>query len=170
MPIHLKGEGSYSLHWSGTIRRASIADPASSIENNALLSHIAGIAAEPEVRQLLIGLLRAATPTFASPLYIGVATNLRTRLSEHRTAYETARANLRLKPSAAPHMQFEGESFGERLAGAGMQLEHLQCWMLQVDFASTFQSSREETMSARQVAESAEWIIQRIFQPVLGRK
>lgn len=172
MPINLKGEGSYSLHWSGTIRRASIADPVSGIEENPLfLSHIADLAAEPEVRQLLIGLLRAATPTFASPLYIGVATNLRTRLSEHRTAYETARANLRLKPSAASHMQFEGESFGERLAGAGMQLEHLQCWMLQVDFVATFFQSSRETMTARQIAESAEWVLQRIFfQPVLGRK
>ncbi len=140
-------------------------------KNPLFLSHIADLAAEPEVRQLLIGLLRAATPTFASPLYIGVATNLRTRLSEHRTAYETARANLRLKPSAASHMQFEGESFGERLAGAGMQLEHLQCWMLQVDFVATFFQSSRETMTARQIAESAEWVLQRIFfQPVLGRK
>jgi hypothetical protein len=170
-PVHLRGEGSYRLNWSGALRRASIADATPDIEGSGIGARLGDLAAEPQVRQLLTRLLRAATPAFASPLYIGVATNLRIRLAEHMAAYDDTRKALRQNPSAATRLQFEGTSFGERLAATGLQLEHLQCWILQANFASaTGGEDPESATSARHVGETAEWILQRIFLPVLGRQ
>ncbi|WP_237156062.1 GIY-YIG nuclease family protein [Mycobacteroides abscessus] len=167
-PVHLTGKGTYQLPWTGTLRRSSIADVSEPNEDPAVATHLGELAVHPDVRRLLISLLRAATPVFASPLYIGVATNLRTRLREHMAAYENARAALRQDPALAGRMQFEGESFGFRLAATGLQLDYLQCWVLPASLdAPTDDGS---TPSARDVAETAEWILQRIFLPVLGRQ
>lgn len=83
-------------------------------------------------------------------------------------AYEHARAALRQDPSIAERMQFEGESFGFRLAATGLQLDYLQCWVLPASLGS--RDDDDSTPSAREVAKTAEWILQRIFLPVLGRQ
>jgi len=169
-PIHLRGTGTYRLNWSGTLRRDSIADAPADSESTAVDSRLNDLAEEYNVRRLLIKLLRAATPVFASPLYIGVATNLRVRLAGHKADYETTRARIRADPSAGARLQFEGDSFGARLAATGLQLEHLQCWILPANLALIDNSDEDNSViSARAVAEAAEWILQRIFLPALGR-
>lgn len=167
-PVNVTGKGTYQLPWAGTLRRSSIADVPPDHQDTAVGAYLGELAAHPNVRRLLISLLRAATPVFASPLYIGVATNLRTRLGEHMAAYENARAALRQDPTLAARMQFEGESFGFRLAATGLQLDYLQCWVLPASLGSS--DDDDTTPSARDVAKTAEWILQRIFLPVLGRR
>lgn len=171
-PIHLHGEGSYGLNWAGTIRREAISDRVDDITINRVEAHISEISTDPQNRRLLTTLLRAATPVFASPLYIGVATNLRTRLAQHKADYEQAKAEIRNDPTASARLQFDGDSFGARLAGAGIQLDRLECWVLP---ASAIIDGKIERQGAgnhsnRSVAQAAEWILQHIFQPVLGRK
>jgi hypothetical protein len=167
-PVNLTGKGTYELPWLGTLRRSSIADTHEGREETAASMHLAELAENPDVRKLLISLLRAATPMFASPLYIGVTTNLRSRLTEHTKTYEDARAALREDPSLASRMQFDGDSFGKRLAATGLQLDYLQCWILPASLHSD--ENYGSTPSAGDVAKEAEWILQRIFLPVLGRR
>lgn len=170
-PLHVRGTGTYRLNWSGTLRRDSIADSITDNEGTVVDNKLDGLAAQHDLRRLLITLLRAATPVFASPLYIGVSTNLRLRLAAHRADYENARAQIRLDPSIATKMQFEGDSFGSRLAATGLQLEHLQCWILPANLTLADTSGDSDAInSPRVVAETTEWILQRIFLPVLGRQ
>lgn len=165
-PVALRGDGSYGLNWSGEIRRDNISDHIEGNFANAVDSHLSRVSPNPEGRKLLTALLHAATPIFASPLYIGVATNLRVRLSQHKADYELAKTEIHNDPSSSNRLQFHGSSFGARVAGAGVQMECLECWILPTgDIIDSKESDRHQ----RNVAEVAEWVLQRIFLPVLGR-
>ena len=85
-------------------------------------------------------------------------------------AYENTRAAIKSNPSMAERVQFEGSSFGARLTATGLRLEHVQCWILPAKFAVVEDDTATAVTSAREVAEAAEWILQRIFLPVLGRQ
>lgn len=165
-PIALRGDGSYGLNWSGEMRRDTISDRIDSASQNAVESRLSDISLNPEERQLLTTLLRTAAPIFASPLYIGVAINLRLRLSQHKADYEQAKNEIGIDPSSSERLQFQGASFGARVAGAGVQMERLECWILPTNDIIVGQGGNRRQ---RGVAEAAEWILQRIFQPVLGR-
>lgn len=171
-PLDLRCDGSYGLNWSGTIRRDSISDPSSNGEASRAEAQLGELSSDPQGRRALTHLLRAATPIFASPLYIGVATSLRSRLAEHKADYENAKAALRNNPSASARLQFDGDSFGARLAGAGIQLERLECWVMPAVAISVSDNSDQHGahQGRRSVAYTAEWVLQRIFQPVLGRR
>jgi hypothetical protein len=169
-PLDLRAEGSYNLNWSGALQRDSISDPGASGPASRLELQLHSLSADPESRRLLTSLLRAAAPIFASPLYIGVATNLRSRLAVHIADYEAAKAALRNNPSESAALHFGGDSFGARLAGAGIQLERLECWVLPaVGVAAAANNQMIAIDGHRSVAGTAEWILQRIFRPVLGR-
>lgn len=168
-PLDLTAKGTYDLPFSGTLRRSSIADTEPGVGQSTVAKRLGGHDVDPAVRHLLITLLRSAVPVFASPLYIGVATNLRTRLGDHMTDYENAYAVFRQHPTLAEQRRFEGESFGERLAASGLQLDYLKCWVMPAKLDSAA-GADDASMTAREVAEAAEWILQRIFLPVLGRR
>jgi hypothetical protein len=165
--LHLNGTGTYQLPWTGMLKRSSIADSREGGEDTAAASRLGELAADPAVRRLLISLLRRSTPVFASPLYIGVTDNLRMRLSKHMKDYEAAKNAFGQNPSLKLGRQFEGKTFGERLAASGLQLNYLQCWILPAKLHTQDENS---SASVRDVTDAAEWILQRIFLPVLGRQ
>lgn len=167
-PITLRGQASYHLPWTGEIRQQGVSDEGRSASGTRLDLHVADVADDPEARQLLSALLRAAPPVFASPLYIGVATNLRQRLAEHKRSFEAASAVIRQNPEQASLLQHQGKDLGARLAGAGIPLERLECWVLPASGNSI--PSGGTQAKQRSVAQAAEWVLQRIFQSILGRK
>ncbi|OZD87677.1 hypothetical protein CH260_24745 [Rhodococcus sp. 05-2256-B2] len=170
-PVHMAGPGKYGLNWSATLNRESAADLDEVTETSRLGLRLAEVSANPEQRRLLADLLLAASPIFASPLYIGVATNLRGRLAEHKKAYEAAYAQLRQNPALADVMQFNGQSLGERLAGCGIRLERLDVWVLPSGTEFLGLGTNDDGRAQRRVvAQNAEWVLQRVFQPVLGRQ
>lgn len=172
-PLNLRGEGSYGLNWSGTLWQDAISEPTVNGSVSRVETQLGELASQPIGRRLLIDLLRTATPIFASPLYVGVATSLRVRLAEHRADYEAARSAIRNDPSASEELRFRGQSFGARLAGVGVQLEHLECWVLPAADITEFGKNGKNgatSINTRLVAQMAEWVLQRIFQPVLGRQ
>lgn len=167
-PISLRGLASYHLAWAGEIRQQGVSDEAEPGSGTRLDLHTAEVSDDPEARQLLSALLRAAPPVFASPLYIGVATNLRQRLAEHKRSFEAASAVIRRSPEQAALLQHRGKDLGARLAGAGIPLERLECWVLPA--SGMAMPSDGAQAKQRSVAQAAEWVLQRIFQPILGRK
>ena len=168
-PIALRGLASYRMTWTGEIRPQSVSDLQGSGSGTRLDHQLADAVEMPEERRLLSALMRAAPPVFASPLYIGVATNLRQRLSEHKKSFEEASAAIRRRPDLASSMQFRGKNLGTRLAGAGIPLERLECWVLTTPDMASIPSDAAKTKE-RSVAQAAEWVLQRIFQPILGRQ
>ncbi len=166
--VELKGAATYGLNWFGSIRRQSITRRSAGSAESPINDRLGELAATADNRRLLTQLLLSAPPVFASPLYIGVATNLRERLAEHRASFEKANTLLRSKPEQAANLQFLGRDLGARLAGAGIPLERLECWIMTAPQPPPADSG--PTTNQRSVAQAAEWIVQRIFQPILGRQ
>jgi hypothetical protein len=167
--IALRGTASYRLSWKGEIRQESVSDVAESDSDTRLDLQLGETAKDREERRLLSQLLRAAPPVFASPLYIGVATNLRQRLSDHKKSFERASTAIRQRPDLASSLQLRGKDLGTRLAGAGIPLERLECWVLPAPGMMSVPSDMAQGKQ-RSVAQAAEWVLQRIFQPILGRQ
>jgi hypothetical protein len=157
------------LSWKGEIRQESVSDVAESDSDTRLDLQLGETAKDREERRLLSQLLRAAPPVFASPLYIGVATNLRQRLSDHKKSFERASTAIRQRPDLASSLQLRGKDLGTRLAGAGIPLERLECWVLPAPGMMSVPSDMAQGKQ-RSVAQAAEWVLQRIFQPILGRQ
>lgn len=170
--IGLTGSGGYGLGWRGTLRQDSAADRVEPTGESAIDRRLSGISQDPSARKLLTEMLGMSTPVFASPLYIGVATNLRQRLSTHREDFMAARRRMRSNPQAHNDLKELGSTFGERLAGTDISFEHLQVWVIPADGLSIRENDANRVGSepaARHVAEGAEWVLQRIFKPLLGR-
>ncbi|NOR03457.1 hypothetical protein HGK72_25750 [Mycolicibacterium fortuitum] len=167
-PVELKGAATYGLNWFGSIQRQSVTRQDTDSGESLIHSRLDELASTADNRRLLTHLLRSAPPVFASPLYIGVATNLRQRLAEHRASFEKANTLLRSQPDQASNLQFLGRDLGARLAGAGIPLERLECWILTAPELPPV--APEPATNHRPVAQAAEWIVQRIFQPILGRQ
>lgn len=164
--VTLQGTGSYGVRWTGLLTRDSISDEAQQ-DNDVLTQRMGDALNDPEIRRALIALLGASVPAFASPLYIGVATDLQVRLQQHKADFESAMQVIRNNPLTAKSFYADGSKFGERLAGAGLALDEVVCFVLPVDVGGESGLSHQEQ---RKLAGKAEWILQRIFQPVLGRK
>lgn len=171
-PLHLSGAAPYGLKWTGLLRKQSVAEEDQE-GRTRIETQLEGFDEMPENRQLLTELLRTAPPIFASPLYIGVATNLRLRLAEHKASFETAKLVLKNAPKRAEEYQFRGKDLGTRLAGSGIPLERLECWIIaapQLAAKPTEASTLASSTERRGAAHVAEWVLQRIFQPILGRQ
>jgi len=170
--LALRAATSYDLSWSGLLRKRSISDPDEVTGDSIMSTYLGSIAGHAGERQFLIEVLKSAPPIFASPLYIGVASNLRERLSQHKKSYEEARVALRNQPGAASRLQFSGKDFGTRIAGAGIPLERLDCWVITAPTGDddACGNSGQVSVRKRTVLEAAEWLLHRVFQPVMGRR
>ena len=88
--------------------------------------------------------------------------------------YARASAALRRHPEKGRDLQFYGTDLGARLAGAGIPLERLECWVMPIkpeDISQLEEAPGDQGHDrARSVAKAAEWLLQRVFHPVLGRR
>lgn len=93
-PISLEGRGAFTTLWRGDLRDVTAEMLASLLgedvdelndatDEDAYPSQFKKVLASKQTRELLLKLLQAATPILASPIYIGVALSLRTRLRQH---------------------------------------------------------------------------------------
>lgn len=179
VPIELGGRSSYDTAWIGSLRKleksanqVTDVDRAEDSRHEAAfdpldesLRSVDSVDSEGK-RQLYTNLLRAATPVFAAPAYIGVTDNLKNRLTTHRRDFARASEWIREHPGDAERMRASGKTFGSRAAARGIALENLTVWVLnaaEIDPQAT-------DVQLRQVAGSAENLLHRIFAPVLGRR
>lgn len=153
--LDLKARGTYEADWKGSI---TAPDMRSDVDR------LRDAAEDVDHRRVLVTLLNKSIPDFASPAYIGVAVDLQTRLRQHLADYEKARAALKRSPDRAQELQRSGKNLGARLAGAGVPMEHLSIVVMPVDLPGVSDAD------AREAAETAEWILQRIFRPAFGRR
>lgn len=177
LPVTLRGRGSYGAKWSGSLELDfPLRPPEAEIEGEAtndsgIDPHVqerlkGAVESEPR-RRVMSQILSAAVPVFSSPVYIGVAGNLRQRLSQHYEDFTDARDYLRTHPSAVESMKYQGRNFGYRAAGRLIALEHLEVWVLELGEEFQEYCSVE---NIREAAESAEWLMHRMFGPTLGRR
>lgn len=117
-------------------------------------------------RRLLAQFLSRTTPVFSSPLYIGVAENLNERLQRHRNSYSRAMEWLRSNPHDVDRLKRDAKTFGQRAAARGIAMENLEAWVIDLKELELDASVN----SLRESARSAEWLLHRLFAPILGRQ
>lgn len=173
MPIGLTGRSSYGARWDGSLM---IDFPLRSGEPSAQdgtqqpdqeLAALADALDTEERRKVMAMILRDAAPLFSSPLYVGVAENLRSRLQAHRREFTRAADWLREHPEDMERVRLGGKSFGPRAAARGIAMEHLEVWIMALDPDC---DPSLTTKHLRNTAEAAEWLLHRLYSPTLGRQ
>ncbi|MFK0153674.1 hypothetical protein ACIQVK_16590 [Streptomyces sp. NPDC090493] len=173
LPIALRGRGSYGAVWEGELQLDTpLHDPDeasndTAVEEDKRLEILMDSLDSEERRRVMATILEIASPVFSSPLYIGVAENLRERLRTHRRDFTKAYDWLREHPEDAETVRAKGRTFGARAAARNMAMGHLEAWVIdlgdQADDAVTIKHLRN-------TAESAEWLLHRLYAPILGRQ
>lgn len=115
---------------------------------------ISRIVDQPERLRSIRDILKGSAPIFASPLYIGMSSNLRTRLSTHKTLIEKYRL-MRLKEVQQPRESDAG--FAWQVAKREISPDRLFVYTCQTD-------SDDEDL-----AVDVENILNRLYYPILGR-
>ena len=120
-------------------------------------------------RQLLKEVLEASVPVFSAPLYIRVTDNLRRRLSEHVTLLERFARALEHDPKQREilRQQATHPAFAIRALAAGFDENYLEAHVL--DFAELAPSGYSVD-ELTEIAEAAEWMLNRWHRPYLGRR
>lgn len=172
-PLVLSARGAYGAKWAGRLelthplRAQSEDDPTDKEDPLDDLPQLAKALDAEEHRRILAMILQKATPAFSAPLYIGVAENLRQRLSQHQQDFARTQEWLQEHPEDAEIVKTRGKSFGQRAAARNIAMEHLEAWIIEL---SAEEDDGITKKSLRSTAESAEWLLQRLYSPILGRQ
>ncbi len=172
LPIALRGSGSYGAKWEGELelstpmREPGDAEPGAD-EEDKRLETLMGSLDNEERRRLLATIMQMASPVFSSPLYIGVAANLRDRLRTHRRSFTKTYEWLREHPEDTEKVRVQAKSFGARAAARNIAMAHLEAWIIDIGDEG---SDDLTTKHLRDTAESAEWLLHRMYAPILGRQ
>lgn len=172
VPIKVTGRGTYGARWDGEMARDyALGDRAGASGENtrssAKLEKLIDSLDTESRREVLARILESTAPIFSSPLYIGVAENLRNRLRQHRRDFSAASEWLRDHPEDLEKIRLRGKDFGHRAAARGIAMEHLNVWVLDLAEDGT---SGLPVSHLRATAESVEWLLHRLYTPILGRQ
>jgi hypothetical protein len=175
-PLKIDARGAFFTGWRGDIQdstqdklRAALAGKTTANEQGTgelEPSQLDSVLASPQHREILIGILQLATPILSSPIYIGVAKSLRTRLRQHvDVLFKLANA----APATAEERDrlLSDSRFASRAVGMGFSADTLSVWTLNLSAAYPGKSN---TDALRAVAETAEWLLNRWHRPLLGRR
>ncbi|MGW2712426.1 hypothetical protein ACWC4J_26110 [Streptomyces sp. NPDC001356] len=177
LPIALRGSAPYGGSWRGELEldhgltaTPEIGDTPQSDSEKLSQKDRAALTEtinSQDGRRVLATLLSQATPFFSSPIYIGVAENLRQRLQQHHRNYTEVMEWLSENPNDTQIAQEQASVFGHRAAAKRIAMENLEVWVIDLgDLESTDLSVRK----LRETARSAEWLLHRLFSPILGRQ
>jgi hypothetical protein len=171
-PRRLSGRSEFGARWRGQLQdfgrttiRGKIIRPAES--SSGIDASLHASTSDEYLRGDLVSLLRAAQPTLASPLYIGVTNSLRRRLREHVNLYNELKDAI-LRDSdhlAALKRSIENErtEFAHRVVAAEFEPENLSVYVW--PYASSLSPSKVDSL-----LRSAEWLLNRWYRPLLGRE
>jgi hypothetical protein len=127
----------------------------------------------PDKRLLMVKALEAALPIMSSPIYIGVADCLNTRLSNHAREINRFTSVVIKDPDSRQRLRESRKtSFAVRAIAAGFAPEHLQVWTFNLDelIVDLEKELGGEICDSRVIAEAVEWVLNRWHRPYLGRR
>ncbi len=178
LPIGLDGRGSYGARWEGALTlRNPMRQNGHSENGNAAademseLGRLADTLSTEERRRLMTQILEASAPIFSAPLYIGIAENLRQRLLTHRRDFTKTSDWLREHPEDSGKVQALGKSFGQRAAARSIPMRHLRAWVIALASEQEGEQAGDSVdENMKTAAGSAEWLLHRLYHPILGRR
>ena len=181
-PFDLVARGTFGADWRGALEDASGAiaqevvrgtDPsvAETAELQGFAKMLSSSVATERHRALLSKVLERAAPVLTSPIYIGVTSDLRQRLKEHTDTYRNLRDAVTGNDEALAvlrrRLRREGLSFAARAVAMDFQPEHLHVYTMDVGALSDDKTTPGEM---RDIAGTAEWLLNRWHRPVAGRR
>jgi len=155
----VKARGHLSLILEGNLEHAHLASESSG-EFSQLVESVLQNQTKREVFAKILG---GAVPHLMAPLYIGVATNVRERLRQHRQEIDHFRKLLRSGPK---EVVFEDakQRFALEVVRRGIPSRRLRV------FVSTIFQEQNSSEENRKIAEAVETILNRLFYPIMGRR
>ncbi|WP_329092385.1 hypothetical protein [Streptosporangium sp. NBC_01469] len=182
--IDLRGESAYEARWAGKIHveyplsalgefvqpgtpqiQGGASDTGGAEESAA--RSLFRAAHSYTKRNSLTQVLDQAIPIFAAPLYIGIAADLKKRLSRHKSDFTRISDYLRNRPDDRSRAIKQARSFGHRAAARQVAMEDLEVWVLDLEPLIHAGMSGDDL---RDITRSAEWYLHRLFSPILGRR
>ncbi|MBN4927159.1 hypothetical protein IEU95_09965 [Hoyosella rhizosphaerae] len=171
-PIPLRGEASYGGRWAGSLALEQPLDFISEMRSNGEdlpdeASDLYDTISSESGRKILATMLDQAIPVFSSPMYIGVAKDLNDRLLRHRTDFDKGVQWLSKNPGEAESLATRAKNFGLRAAAKGLAMEQLEVWVIET---SPSGMGDVDAVQLRSIAHTTEWLLHKIFAPVLGKR
>jgi hypothetical protein len=159
-PVHAAVTAFFDSSWSGKLEYTSHRKVEAS-SSRALKS----ACKTNEERRLLVDLISHSFPLFWQPLYVGVATNLSSRLNTHKRVLSGSKIDD-LPATATEKDDLESaKNLGERLRACRYSPEQLWVHTLAIDHSKL----AIDEQRTRQIAEVAESWLNILNTPKLGR-
>lgn len=120
-------------------------------------------------RLLLVKALDLAIPCLSSPIYVGVAENLNSRLSTHARDVNRLAAAVARNPNIRQRLREETRtSFAIRAIASGFLPSNLRVCTLNLDLLC--KDLEVTNQDSRAVGEAVEWILNRWNRPYIGKR
>jgi hypothetical protein len=169
-PLRLEASANFSTQWSGGLEPTvpgSWNDEYDGVWGGMEDHSIARGTSSNPAREVLLSLLHNALPVFSSPLYIGLAIeqSLRSRLHQHRNKLRRHWDGVTKDPDYPARIK--PENFADRAIKLGFSPRDLYFYTLHIETETEI----NETTNLRQeeLLRSAEWLLNRWANPILGR-
>ena len=168
-PLQMEALANFSTHWSGGLEPAladSWNDEVDGAWDGATDHFIARSTSSNQAREDLLTLFESALPVFNSPLYIGLTIDqtLRSRLQQHRSKLRRHWEKVSSDPDYSSRIK--PDNFAERAIKVGFSPSNLYFYTLHIDMENNVGSE----LRRKELLLSAEWILNRWANPILGRK
>lgn len=181
--LNLNAVGTFSSKWEGHLEDKTFArlqkalafsDQIESMDSeyeNKRSSSLKDTLREPDQREKLVDLLSTVVPFLTAPIYIGVSKNLKSRLLTHRKILQQATEIVSRDPEAKDRFLNEKKTnFSIRAIGKGFSLDALEVWIFDLENYFGKKCDPDNLRDLRDLAETAEWLLNRWHRPLVGKR
>jgi hypothetical protein len=167
-PLHLEATANFSTRWMGglePVMPAGWSNDTDGFLTTATGHSVVRATSTNPGREQLLALLNIALPNFSSPLYIGLAIDqpLRSRLHQHRNKLRRHWESVSKDPDYPARIK--PENFADRAIKMGFSPRDLYFYTLHIDL----ENGDSSEVSIKELLRSAEWLLNRWANPILGR-
>lgn len=168
-PLEMEALANFSTRWVGGLKPAlpeNWDEEPEGLWSGSVNHPISHVTSSNPGREELLGLLNNVLPVFSSPLYIGLAIDqtLKSRLQQHRSKLRRHWDGVSRDPDYPARIK--PENFADRAIKVGFSPRDLYFYTIHIETES------EEISKVRheELLRSAEWLLNRWANPILGRK
>jgi hypothetical protein len=166
--LSVRASTTFLLRWEGSIQETTSARFRDLLQgpDDKVSKSMQKIVDKERNREVLARLLTLTIPILASPLYIGMSENLRTRLAQHRDELYDRLSQAREDPEYLQRSRLD-QTFASRAIASGFSGDTLVVWTINLEKALGLSSAEDD---AKEVAAGTEWLLNRWFRPIFGRR
>lgn len=171
VPLDVEAKSNFECKWQGVLTDNGGTNltkilNAESIETKDFENKVRKCIRNVTMRELLSKILTSTTPFFSAPIYIGKAKNLNNRLNTHKSHFLSLSQQLLENPSIMDNLPLD-DQFASRAVKLGFKESNLKVYAINLLPFIEAGISIEEVV---ELAETAEFFLNRWHKPILGRR